>query len=66
MSFGCKWGTWIKKCVSSTSFFYPLKEVYGKDDPLSHFPLVIIGEALSSMVVTAVEANLIRGFRLGS
>ena len=44
--------------------FFPAQRGFRQVDSLSHFPLVIIGEALSSMVVMAVEANLIRGFRL--
>ena len=74
MSFGSRWLSWIKWCISTASFsvlingspagFFPSSKGLRQGDPLSPYLFVIGMEALSCLINCAVEGNCLYGSRI--
>ena len=74
MSFGSRWLSWIKWCISTASFsvlingspagFFQSSKGLRQGDPLSPYLFVIGMEALSCLINRAVEGNFLFGSRI--
>ena len=74
MSFGSRWMSWIKWCISTASFsvlinrslagFFPSSRGLRQGDPLSPYLFVIGMEALSCLINRVVEGNYLSGSRI--
>ncbi|XP_021912061.1 uncharacterized protein LOC110825850 [Carica papaya] len=75
MGFGLKWRTWMKNCISTTSFailvngdpstFFNGSTGLRQGDPLSPLLFVIVMEALNGLLDRVRELHLIRGVLVG-
>ena len=72
MGFGRKWISWIRWCISTTTFsilfnvfptgFFRSSRGLRQEDPLSPYLFVIGKEALSGMLKRVVEGNFISSY----
>ena len=73
--FNTKWRSWIRGCLSSTSFVVLINEnakgqvkatrSLRQGDPFSSFLFAIVADVLSRMVIRLEESGLIEGFIVG-
>ena len=73
--FGEKWCSWIRECISSTSFsvlvngspsrLFRASRGLRRGNPLSPFLCTIVAEALSALLSKAKDCCLIEGFEVG-
>ncbi|CAL1384096.1 unnamed protein product [Linum trigynum] len=73
-SFDGKWRGWVSQCISTVSFsvllngnpteyFSPTRGI-PQGDPLSHFPFIIMSNALSFLIKKGVQKGDIQGIKL--
>ena len=76
MGFGSRWLSWMKWCMSTTSFlvlingspagFFPSSRGLRQGDPLSPYLFVIGMEVLSCLINRAVDGNYLSGSRVAN
>ena len=74
MGFSSRWMSWIKWCISTTSFsilingspaaFFPSSRGLRQGDPLSPYLFVIGMEPLSCLINHAIEGNYLSGSKI--
>jgi len=76
MRFGKRWISWIRYCISSTSFailvnglptdFFLASRRLRQEDPLSPLLFLLVMEVLTRMIEAVSSAGLISGFSVSS